>query len=129
MVKILLLLLIPIFFLNETVNSQSKVTGYVYSDTTTFNGVDNCQVLLFKKGKRIAKTKTDNFGHYSFGKLIPLEDVTMIFKKKCYSSIKIIHISSEREDFFVDILLRKEYPIDHELFEGSTKLYRMSPSG
>ena len=129
MIRILLLLFAMMTSLVEVSYSQTTISGLVYSDTVSFKGVKNCQVLLFKNGKMAAKVKTDKTGFYQFRKPIVLDGVTMKFKKKDYSGITVTEIHSKQKEFSVEILLGEFSRISHDVFQGTTKVYRMSPSG
>jgi len=127
MIKYLLILFVTMIFLVQAAHSQSSLKGYVYSDTTSLKGVKNCQIVLYKDGKKVSKIKTDKNGFFQFRKLIALEEATLIFKKKDHSSLTITNIDSKKKEFSVEILLRRDYTIHDDLYQGSSKLYRITP--
>lgn len=129
MIRFLLFFFAIMTSLIELSYSQTTVNGHVYGDTISFKGVKNCRVLLFKNGKKVAKAKTAKTGFYQFRKPIVLDGVTMKFKKKDYSGITVTEIHSKQKEFSVEILLGKFSRISHDVFQGTTKVYRMSPSG
>ena len=129
MIRQIVLLLTFMLSLLNIGFSQTRITGYVYSDTTSFEGVNNCQVLLFKNGKRVAKAKTDKTGFYQFRKPITLDGITMKFKKKEHSGFTITEFYSSQKEFSAEMYLGKFLRISHDVFQGTTKVYRMSPSG
>ena len=126
MIKGLVLLFGVMIFLVEISHSQTRMMGFVYKDTTTFEGVKKCQVILYKNGRKILKAKTNKAGFYKFKNLVDLEDVTIKFQKKDYSPFTIIHLYSKRKEFSVDILLRKSYTVYDDLYEGKSALIRMT---